>query len=124
MDSCTTQTTQNDLRLSTTPCVALEIFADYEDKRHVDEALGCELQGDDLDGRQYRMVRINGLTSSWARSQNVTSGATTIYVPGGAFIDDHTSELVIPSAARVKVRTCTDMYGWHIMVLSRNGLTP
>ncbi|KAI2496201.1 Gametolysin peptidase M11 [Fragilaria crotonensis] len=97
------ETTQNDLRLSTTPCVALEIFADYEDKRHVDEALGCELQGDDLNGRQYRMVRINGLTSSWARSQNVTSGATTIYVPGGAFIDDHTSELVVPSAARVKI---------------------
>ncbi len=85
--------------------MALEIFTDYQDKRHVDEPLGCELQGKDLNGREYRMVRIQGLTSSWARSQNVTSGATTIFVPEGAFIDDQTSELVIPSAARVKVRT-------------------
>ena len=105
-----TQTTESDLRLSTAPCVALEIFADYQDKRHVDEALGCELQGDDLNGRQYRMVRIKGLTSSWARSQNVTSGATTIYVPDGAHINDQTNELVVPTAARVKVRSCKDMY--------------
>ncbi|KAI2496202.1 Gametolysin peptidase M11 [Fragilaria crotonensis] len=97
------ETTESDLRLSTTPCVALEILADYQDKRHVDEALGCELQGDDLNGRQYRMVRIKGLTSSWARSQNVTSGASTIFVPDGAVIDDQTSELVIPTAARIKI---------------------
>lgn len=87
------------------PCVAIEILTEYKDKRHVDEPLGCELQGNDLNGTQYTMVRIDGLTSSWAQENNVTSGATTIFATDGAFIDDHTSELVIPPGATIKVRS-------------------
>jgi hypothetical protein len=95
-------------RRSIVPCVALEIFAEYQDKRHVDEPLACELQGEDLNGRQYRMIRIKGLTSKWAQKNNVTSGATTIFAPGGAFINDRTSELYIPSGATITVRSLQD----------------
>jgi hypothetical protein len=92
-------------RQSMEPCVAVKILAQYQDNRVVDEPLGCELQGEDLNGRQYTMIKIRGLTSSWARRNNVTSGVTTIFAPDGAIIDDQTNELVIPSGATIKVRS-------------------
>ena len=95
---------KNQHRLSKSPCVAFEMTKEYVDKRSVDEPLGCELQGEDLIGRQYWMVTIKGLTTSWARKNKVTSGATTIFVPDGAYINDETSELVIPPGATIKVR--------------------
>ena len=117
------QSRKGSQRRSTVPCVAIEIFTEYADKRLVDDQLGCELQGGDLIGRQYRMVRIKGLKSSWARKNNITSGATTLFAPDGAFIDDDTSELLIPYGATIKVRchigadaTSLDN-SWH-------GLTP
>ena len=88
-------------RQSMAPCVAMEIFAQYQDNRRVDEPPGCELQGEDLNGRQYR-IRIKGLKSSWARRNNVTSGAHAVFVPDGALHDDHMSELVITSGATIK----------------------
>ena len=100
---------ETNVRIVTAPCVAIEILAEYQDKRSVDEPLGCELQGEDLNGTQYRMIRIDGLTSSWARSNNVTSGATTIFVPDGALIDDQTSELIIPSGATIKASSRQDL---------------
>lgn len=70
----------------------------------MDQPLACELQGDDLNGTRYKMVRVNGLTSSWALKNNVTSGVTTIFAPDGAAIDDEMNELVVPSRAAIKVR--------------------
>lgn len=102
------QEKKKNLRRSVVPCVALEIFAEYQDKRHVDEPLACELQGEDLNGRKYRLIKIKGLASNWAQRNNVTSGATTIFVPDGAFIDDQTNELVIPSGATITVRSRQD----------------
>ena len=75
----------------------------YEDYRVADPPLACELQGDDLNGEQYKMVRIKDLTSRWARKNNITSGETTIFVPAGAEIADKTNELFIPSGATIKV---------------------
>ena len=85
--------------------MAVLIEKQYEDNlHHEDQPLRCELQGDDLNGEQYMMVQVNGLDSSWARKNNVTSGVTTIFVPNGAEIDGETRELVIPSKAEIKVR--------------------
>ncbi len=71
----------------------------------MDQPLNCELQGGDLYGKKYKMVRVKGLTTSWAMKNNVTSGVTTILPPEGAEIDDQTNELVVPSGTVIKVRT-------------------
>ena len=75
----------------------------YEDFRASDPPLGCELQGDDLNGRLYKMVRINGLTSKWARKNNVTSGDNTISFPEGAYIIEATNQLLFPAESTIKV---------------------
>jgi hypothetical protein len=86
-------------------CVAILIEKQYDDNsRDANQTLKCELQGEDLNGEQYMMVRVKGVTSSWARENNVTSGVTTIFAPNGADIDDETRELDIPSNAEIKVR--------------------
>ncbi|KAI2492997.1 Gametolysin peptidase M11 [Fragilaria crotonensis] len=90
-------------RRSVRPCVVVLIEKQYEDHRQIDQPLGCELQGDDLNGKQYKMVRVNGLTSSWAKNNNVTSGATTLFALDGADIDDDTDELIVPPGATFKL---------------------
>jgi hypothetical protein len=90
-------------RRSKRECIAVMFVMQYEDHRHVDEPLGCELLGEDLNGKPYDMVRIKGITSDWARKNNVTSGATTIFVPSGADIDDSMSQLVIPIGSTINV---------------------
>ena len=84
-------------------CVAVIFDIMYEDSRVVDPPLGCELQGDDLNGNLYKMVRINELTSKWARRNNVTSGLTTIFFPNGADIVDATNQLVVPPKSTFEV---------------------
>ena len=71
----------------------------------MDQPLECELQGVDLNGTKYKLVRVKGLTSSWALKNNVTSGVTTIFAPNGADIDDEVNELLVPSGAVIKVRS-------------------
>ena len=88
--------------------MAFLVEKQYEDGRHVDQPLECELQGEDLDGKKYKMVRVKGLTSSWAEKSNVTSGVTTIFAPEGATIDDYASELIVPSETAIKVRRYDD----------------
>ena len=98
------QSSDSTRRRSKRECVAYLVEKQYADGRHVDQPLACELQGDDLNGTRYKMVRVNGLTSSWALKNNVTSGVTTIFAPDGAAIDDEMNELVVPSRAAIKVR--------------------
>ncbi len=92
-------------RRSKRECVVFLIHKQYEGNFHVDQPLDCELQGEDLHGKKYKMVRVKGLTTKWALQNNVTSGVTTIFAPEGAVIDDQTNELVVPSGTVVNVRT-------------------
>lgn len=75
----------------------------YEDRRHVDQPLECELQGEDLNGEGYKVVRVKGLTGAWARKNNVFSGDSTIFTPDGAVIDDTTDQLLLPPGATIEV---------------------
>ena len=106
----TSSITTTSSRRSKRECVAYLVDKEYEDGRNVDQPLECELQGEDLDGKKYKMVRVKGLTTSWAERNNVTSGVTTIFAPEGAVIDDQTNELIVPSRTAIKVRTscCND----------------
>ena len=113
-------------RRSRRECIAVMFDVQYEDHRHVDEPLACELLGEDLNGEPYKMVRIQALTSRWARKNNVTSGVTTIFVPSGADIDDRTSELVIPTGSTIKVSCliyCSTIKHNHSEMTSRSFLT-
>ena len=76
---------------------------EYEDHRSIDEPLACELLGDDLNGKSYSLVRIKGLTSRWARKNNVISGFSTIFSIDGADIDDRTNELSISTRSTIAV---------------------
>ncbi|KAI2498223.1 Gametolysin peptidase M11 [Fragilaria crotonensis] len=89
-------------RTSKRECIAFLVEKQYQDGRHVDQPLECELQGEDLKGKKYKMVRVKGLTTSWAQQNNVTSGVTTIFAPDGAFIDDQANELIVPSGTAIK----------------------
>ena len=90
-------------RRSRRECIAVVFEMEYEDHRDVDEPLACELLGEDLNGKPYGMVQIKGITSKWARNNNVMSGVTTIFVPSGADIDDSARELVIPTGSTIQV---------------------
>ena len=83
---------------------------EYDDGRRVDQPLECELQGDDLNGKKYKSVIIKGLTSSWAATNNVTSGVTTIFAPNGAIIDDQKNEFIVPAGSAIKVRCYDDWF--------------
>jgi phage gp45-like len=68
-----------------------------------DQPLECELQGEDLNGQAYKMVRIANRTTSWARKNNFESGESTIFATSGAEIIDGTGELIIPSGSTIEV---------------------
>lgn len=92
-------------RRSKRECVVLLVHKQYEGNVRVDQPLDCELQGGDLNGKKYKMVRVKGLTTNWALRNNITSGVSTIFAPDGAIIDDQTNELVVPSGTLIKVRS-------------------
>lgn len=98
------QQSSSTTRRSKRECVVFLIHKQYEGNVHVDQPLDCELQGEDLYGKKYKMVRVKGLTTSWALKNNVTSGVTTIFSPEGGVIDDQANELVIPYGTVIKVR--------------------
>jgi hypothetical protein len=77
----------------------------YKDHHDEDQPLECELQGEDLNGTAYKMVRVRGHSTSWARKNKVESGLDTIFAPDGADIDDNAGELIIPSGANIKVNS-------------------
>ena len=63
----------------------------------------CELRAEDRKNEALsQTVKIKGLTSKWARQNNVLSGETTIYAED-SHIDDSSNELIIPSNATIKV---------------------
>ena len=83
--------------------MAVLIEKQYEDDRHINQPVECELQGVDRNGRMYKKVRLTGITTKWALKNNVTSGKSTLFVPSGSDIDDQTNELVISSGSSIEV---------------------
>jgi len=75
----------------------------FEDQHEEDQPLECELQGADLNGQVYKMVRVANRTTSWARKNNMESGESTIFATSGAEIDDDAGELIIPSGSTIQV---------------------
>ena len=91
-------------RQSKRECIAITFDMQYADHREVDETLACELQGEDLNGKPYKMVNVKGLTKRWAQENNIKSGITTIFVTDDAAeIDDELNQLIIPQGATIKV---------------------
>ena len=75
----------------------------FGDHHEEDQPLECELQGSDLNGTAYKMVRVANRTTSWARRNNFESGESTLFATAGADIDDDTNELIIPSGSTIQV---------------------
>ena len=73
--------------------------------RHVEEQpLECELQSNDkMNVKQYKMVKVQGLTTKWARKNGIKSGVTTLFA-SNSVIDGDSSELIIPTNETIKVR--------------------
>ena len=67
-----------------------------------EEYLECELQGDDLAGKDYRMVTVQGLSANWAMQNGIVSGESTIFSQG-SLIDDDTNALIITDWTDVEV---------------------
>jgi hypothetical protein len=82
----------------------LIVEVEYETPRKVDEPLACELRGDNVKGSIYTIVRVKGLTTSWAKKNNITSGVTTLFA-NNSVIDDQTNELMIPRGQPIEVNT-------------------
>jgi hypothetical protein len=84
-------------------CLLLTVEKDYEDHRgEEDQPLECELRGDDLNGTSFKMVRIKGLKTDWARKNKIKSGMTELFAEN-FIIDDDTNELIIPKTKSLKV---------------------
>jgi hypothetical protein len=66
------------------------------------EGLSCELVGQDLNGKPYRLVRVHGLTAEWAKKNKLTSGLTTLF-SNKAQINDKTGQLIFPPGDKIKV---------------------
>jgi len=74
----------------------------FLDKHEEEQPVECELQGEDLDGKAYRMVQVKGLPRGWAKQNEIESGVSTIAAQDFD-IDDDTNELIVPSGAEVVV---------------------
>jgi hypothetical protein len=84
------------------PCVVLLSERDYEDLRNEEQPIECELRGEDINGTQYKLVRIKDLKTSWAQRNKIISGSTTLFADD-SFIDETTNELVIPAGEALEV---------------------
>ena len=68
------------------------------------DGVSCELVGKDLiNGKKYQMVSINGLTTAWAKKNELASGLTTLF-SNNAKINDETNEVIFPPGNKIKVR--------------------
>lgn len=74
----------------------------YEDRRDEEQPLECEMQGEDLNGRKFKMLKIKGLPPGFAKLEYVQSGFTTLFADGSD-IDDATNELLIGEGNRIQV---------------------
>jgi hypothetical protein len=83
-------------------CVILFAEKDYVDHRKEEQPIECELRGEDLNGTNYKLVRIKGLKASWAEKNKVISGSTTLFADDFV-IDEETNELVIPAGEALEV---------------------
>lgn len=88
-------------RKSKTPCVVVLGDKQYADGHTEKEPIGCELQGEDLNGLGHHMVKVMNLPLVH-QSDDIESGVTTIFDPG-ADINDDTNEIIFPSDSRVSV---------------------
>jgi hypothetical protein len=84
------------------PCVVFMIEVEYENSRKEDQPIMCELSGKDLNDMPYKIVQINGLTTSWAVKNNIESGVTTLFA-SNSVINDEANELVIPKGQAIEV---------------------
>jgi hypothetical protein len=106
-------------RKTKNPCVVLISEKEYEDNREEDQPLECELQGDDRNGGLYRMVRIHGVTTKWAKNNKLESGLSTLFAQD-AEIDDESNELSIPEGSNIQVCTLFMIENHvHIAILPR-----
>jgi hypothetical protein len=92
----------NSKREFKSPCVVLFSERDYADRRQEEQPIECELRGEDINGKQYKLVRIKDLKTSWAQRNKIISGSTTLFADD-SFIDETTNELVIPAGAALEV---------------------
>jgi hypothetical protein len=82
-------------------CVALLSDKQFEDHHSEAQDVACELQGDDRNGRPYKMVTVIGLPPGFAESNNFKSGVTTIFAD--AQIDDTDDTLHITDLSTIQV---------------------
>jgi hypothetical protein len=85
-------------------CLVVISHKQFEDKQVRAQPLECELQGADLNGRTYQMVRVANRTTDWAKNNNLVSGASTIFATAGAEINYAKGELIIPQGSAIQVR--------------------
>ena len=90
-------------RRSTQGCVVVLSHKQFEDRHSEYQPLECELQGADLNGAAYKMVRVANHTTDWATRNNLESGESTIFATEGAEINDETGELIIPPGSTIEV---------------------
>jgi ubiquitin C-terminal hydrolase len=69
----------------------------------MEQAIQCELRGEDLNGMFYNKVNVKGINGKWARKNKVESGVTTLFAEN-SIIDDTLSELEIPLGQTIQVR--------------------
>lgn len=74
----------------------------YEDRHDEEQPIECEMQGEDLNGRKFKMVKIKGLPPGFAKLNNFQSGFTTLFADGSD-IDDATNELLIGEGTQIQV---------------------
>ena len=80
----------------------------YIDHHFEEQPLECELQSQDvLNVKQYKVVKVEGLTTRWARKNGIESGVTTLFA-SNAVIDDDSSALIIPTNVTIKVSQLTE----------------
>ena len=91
-------------RPQTSPWVVFLAHKQYLDHHFEEQPLECELQAaDGTSDKQFKMAKLSGLTTKWARKNNVESGVTTLFA-SNSVIDENSRELIIPTTETIKVR--------------------
>jgi hypothetical protein len=110
------KTIGNGKRKSKNPCIVVISEKEYDDNHEEDQPLECELQGDDLDGGAYQMLRVKDVTTKWAKNNKLESGLSTIFAQD-AEIDDDSNELKIPKGSSIQV--CRPTHICEFMLISQ-----
>jgi hypothetical protein len=86
-------------------CVVVISHKQFEDHHVEEQPLECELQGEDLNGEVYKLVRVANRTTSWARKNKLSKVVKAQSLqPAGADINYNKGELVIPQGSTIQVR--------------------